>query len=69
MKKLIENIDLSKSSALEDLSTRLLRDAFKLLTLELTHIYIYIIPPSKLVPSRNSPLPETLGHRYSNPHT
>ena len=40
MKKLIENIDLSKSSALEDLSTRLLRDAFKLLTLELIHLYI-----------------------------
>ena len=39
VKKLINAIDLSKSSALGDLSTRLLRDAFKCLSLELTHIY------------------------------
>ena len=39
VKKLIDKIDLSKSSAMGNLSTRLLRDAFKCLTLELTYIY------------------------------
>ena len=39
VKKLVKNIDLSKSSAVGDLSTRLLRDAWKVLTLELTYIY------------------------------
>ena len=39
IKKLITKIDLSKSSALGDLSTRLLRDAFVCLVSELTYIY------------------------------
>ena len=39
VKKLINNIDLSKSAAMGNLSTRLLRDAFRCLTLELTYIY------------------------------
>ena len=39
VKKLINNIDLSKSAVMGNLSTRLLRDEFRCLTLELTYIY------------------------------
>ena len=39
VKELVKNIDLSKSSTFGNLGTRLLRDALKCLTLELTYIY------------------------------
>ena len=39
VKKLVDKINLSKSSALGTLSTRLLKDALKVVTLELTHLY------------------------------
>ena len=38
VKELVKNIDLSKSSALGNQSTRLLRDALMCLTLEFTYI-------------------------------
>ena len=37
--KLIKNIDISKSSALENLSSRILKDSFEVLSLELTQLY------------------------------
>ena len=45
VRKLIDNIDLAKSSALGNLSTRLLRDAFECLTWELTYIYNISLDP------------------------
>ena len=38
-KEIVKNIDISKSSAIENLSSRILRDGFEVLTLELTQLY------------------------------
>ena len=37
--KLVKNIDICKSSAIENLSSRILKDSFEVLTLELTQLY------------------------------
>ena len=37
--KLVKNIDICKSSAVENLSSRILKDSFEVLTLELTQLY------------------------------
>ena len=37
--KLIKNIDICKSSAIEYLSSKILQDSFEVLTLELTELY------------------------------
>ena len=36
---MIQNIDIGKSSAVEQLSSRILKDSFEILTLELTQLY------------------------------
>ena len=46
VKKLVEQIDIKKSAALGDLSTRIVKDAYSCLTMELTHLYNFCIDHS-----------------------
>ena len=39
VKRLVSDIKFSKSSAMDSLSTKVLKDAFLILTIELTHLY------------------------------
>ena len=39
MKKLVKDICITKSSAMEEINSRLLKDAFEVLTFELTYLY------------------------------
>ena len=39
VQKLVSEIKISKSSAIDNLSSRILKDAFSVLTVELTHLY------------------------------
>ena len=39
VRKLVKNIHISKSSAIENLSSRIIKDSFEVLTLELTQLY------------------------------
>ena len=63
VRTLIEQIDISKSAALGDLSTRLLKDAFLCITLELTHLYNLCLDkgifPQKWGIGIVSPIPKT----------
>ena len=46
VRKLVEQVDMTKSAALGDLSTRIVKDAFSCLTVELTHLYNFCIDNS-----------------------
>ena len=63
IKRLIKDICITKSSALEGINTRLLRDAFEVLTFELTYIYNSCLQngifPLKWGISKVTPIPKT----------
>ena len=63
VKRLIKEIDITKSSAIEGLSTRLIKDAFEVLTFELAYIYnsclCYGIFPKAWGLSKITPIPKT----------
>ena len=63
IKKLVEQIDLTKSAALGDLSTRIVKDAFSRLTVELTHLYNFCMDNSVFTSEWGmgivSPIPKT----------
>ena len=61
--RLVSDIKTSKSSAIDNLSSKLLKDAFSSLTLELTHLYNICIEtsifPSSWCIGKISPIPKT----------
>ena len=70
VKRLVSDIKISKSSAMDSLSTKVLKDAFSILTIELTHLYNVciesgIIPRASSI-GKNSPIPKTNANS-SNP--
>ena len=66
VKQLIKEIKITKSSAIEGLSTRLLKDAFEVLSFELTYLYNsclqFGIFPSNWGLSKITPIPKTAHH-------
>ena len=66
VKHLIKEIKISKSSAIEGLSTRLLKDAFEVLSFELTYLYNsclqFGIFPKDWGLSKITPIPKTSHH-------
>ena len=63
VKRLVKEIDITKSSAIDDLSTRLIKDAFEVLTFELTYMYnaclCYGVFPKTWGLSKITPIPKT----------
>ena len=66
VKRLIKEIKITKSSAVEGLSTRLLKDAFEVLSFELTYLYnaclLFGIFPKSWGLSVITPIPKTSHH-------
>ena len=66
VKYLVKEIKITKSSAVEGLSTRLLKDAFEILVFELTYLYNsclqFGILPKKWGLSKITPIPKASHH-------
>ena len=66
VKNLIKEIKIKKSSAIEGLSTRLVKDAFEMLSCELTYLYNFCLQfgvfPKDWGISKITPIPKTTHH-------
>ena len=66
VERLVSEIKTSKSSAIDNLSSKILKDAFSALTFELTHLYDTCIETSIFPRKRSigqiSPIPKTTKH-------